>query len=55
MKDSRIQTHSSGGTWRLQAPRRSARSSRGTVRILHTLYPLGVAMAPGETHDPYKD
>ena len=27
----------------------------GTVRILHTLRPLGVAMAPGDTRDPYKD
>ncbi len=26
-----------------------------TVRILHTLTPLGVAMAPGDTRDPYKD
>lgn len=27
----------------------------GTVRILHTLTPLGVAMAPGDVRDPYKD
>jgi tRNA-splicing ligase RtcB len=27
----------------------------GTVRILHTLAPLGVAMAPGDTDDPFKD
>ena len=27
----------------------------GTIRILHTLTPLGVAMAPGDTRDPYKD
>lgn len=27
----------------------------GTVRILHTLTPLGVAMAPGDLRDPYKD
>lgn len=27
----------------------------GTVRVLHTLTPLGVAMASGETVDPYKD
>ncbi|MDP9384825.1 MAG: RtcB family protein [Actinomycetota bacterium] len=27
----------------------------GTVRILHTLRPLGIAMAPGDVHDPYKD
>lgn len=27
----------------------------GTVRVLHTLRPLGVAMAPGGTRDPYKD
>jgi len=27
----------------------------GTVRILHTLRPLGVAMAPGDVQDPYKD
>ena len=26
-----------------------------TVRVLHTLTPLGVAMAPGDTADPYKD
>jgi tRNA-splicing ligase RtcB (3'-phosphate/5'-hydroxy nucleic acid ligase) len=27
----------------------------GTVRILHTLRPLGVAMAGGNEFDPYKD
>lgn len=27
----------------------------GTIKILHTLTPLGVAMAPGDTRDPYKD
>jgi tRNA-splicing ligase RtcB len=27
----------------------------GTVRILHRLIPIGVAMAPAETFDPYKD
>ena len=27
----------------------------GTVRVLHTLTPLGVAMAGADTHDPYKD
>ncbi len=27
----------------------------GTVRVLHTLRPLGVAMAPGDVQDPYKD
>jgi tRNA-splicing ligase RtcB len=27
----------------------------GTVRILHRLIPVGVAMAPAETFDPYKD
>jgi len=27
----------------------------GTVRILHTLTPLGVAMAGADTYDPYKD
>lgn len=27
----------------------------GTVRVLHDLYPVGVAMAPGDTRDPYKD
>jgi tRNA-splicing ligase RtcB len=27
----------------------------GTVRILHELVPLGVAMAPGDIHDPYKE
>ncbi len=26
-----------------------------TVRVLHRLTPLGVAMAPGDTADPYKD
>ncbi|MDX2064348.1 MAG: RtcB family protein [Fimbriimonadaceae bacterium] len=26
-----------------------------TIRIVHTLTPLGVAMADGNTHDPYKD
>jgi tRNA-splicing ligase RtcB (3'-phosphate/5'-hydroxy nucleic acid ligase) len=27
----------------------------GTVRILHHLHPIGVAMAPTETYDPFKD
>ena len=27
----------------------------GTVRILHTLRPIGVAMAGADTFDPYKD
>jgi tRNA-splicing ligase RtcB len=27
----------------------------GTVRILHTLTPMGVAMAGADTYDPYKD
>jgi tRNA-splicing ligase RtcB len=27
----------------------------GTIRILHTLRPLGVAVAPEDTEDPYKD
>jgi tRNA-splicing ligase RtcB (3'-phosphate/5'-hydroxy nucleic acid ligase) len=27
----------------------------GTVRVLHTLTPLGVAMAGADTFDPYKD
>jgi tRNA-splicing ligase RtcB len=27
----------------------------GTVRVLHRLHPIGVAMAPAETFDPYKD
>ena len=26
-----------------------------TIRVVHTLTPLGVAMAPGDTADPYKD
>ena len=26
-----------------------------SVRVVHTLTPLGVAMAPGDTPDPYKD
>jgi tRNA-splicing ligase RtcB len=28
---------------------------RGTVRVRHTLRPLGVAMAGRDVHDPYKD
>ena len=27
----------------------------GTVRVLHRLFPIGVAMASAETFDPYKD
>ena len=27
----------------------------GTVRVLHELAPIGVAMAPADTRDPYKD
>ena len=27
----------------------------GSVRVLHRLHPIGVAMAPAETFDPYKD
>jgi tRNA-splicing ligase RtcB len=26
-----------------------------TIRVLHTLRPIGVAMAGGDTFDPYKD
>lgn len=28
---------------------------RGTINVLHTLRPIGVAMAGKETFDPYKD
>ena len=31
------------------------REHEGTVRILHTLRPLGVAMAGKNTFDPFKD
>jgi tRNA-splicing ligase RtcB len=31
------------------------RAQAGTVKILHTLRPLIVCMAPGNTHDPYRD
>ena len=27
----------------------------GTVRIRHTLTPIGVAMAPADTYDPFMD
>jgi tRNA-splicing ligase RtcB len=27
----------------------------GTIRVLHTLRPIGVAMAGKDTFDPYKD
>jgi len=27
----------------------------GTIRVLHTLHPLGVAMAGRDIVDPYKD
>jgi tRNA-splicing ligase RtcB len=27
----------------------------GTIKVLHELTPIGVAMAPGDVHDPYKD
>jgi len=27
----------------------------GTIRVKHTLRPLGVAMAGGDVYDPYKD
>lgn len=27
----------------------------GTVRVLHELTPIGVAMCPGGVYDPYKD
>ena len=27
----------------------------GTIRVLHTLRPIGVAMAGGDIFDPYKD
>ncbi len=26
-----------------------------TIKVLHRLHPIGVAMAGGETFDPYKD
>lgn len=28
---------------------------RDTIRVLHTLTPVGVAMAGADEHDPYKD
>ena len=28
---------------------------QGTIEILHTLMPIGVAMSPGNCYDPYKD
>jgi tRNA-splicing ligase RtcB (3'-phosphate/5'-hydroxy nucleic acid ligase) len=31
------------------------KAHEGTVRILHTLTPIGVAMCPGGIYDPYKD
>jgi tRNA-splicing ligase RtcB (3'-phosphate/5'-hydroxy nucleic acid ligase) len=31
------------------------RSHEGTIRVLHTLRPLGVAMAGADEFDPYKD
>ena len=31
------------------------KAHEGTIEILHTLTPIGVAMADGRTHDPYKD
>jgi tRNA-splicing ligase RtcB len=31
------------------------RYHEGTIRILHRLHPIGVAMAPAETYDPFKD
>jgi tRNA-splicing ligase RtcB (3'-phosphate/5'-hydroxy nucleic acid ligase) len=31
------------------------RAHEGTIRVLHTLRPLGVAMAPAGEFDPYKD
>ncbi len=27
----------------------------GTIKVLHTLTPLGVAMAGKDVHDPFKD
>jgi tRNA-splicing ligase RtcB len=30
-------------------------AQRGTIEVLHTLRPLVVCMAPGDTEDPYKD
>ena len=38
----------------LQAPVRRPRPHADTVEVLHTLRPLGVAMAGAETFDPYK-
>ena len=41
-----------------RAGRRLARvlaAHEGTIRILHTLTPLGVAMAGPDVRDPYKD
>jgi tRNA-splicing ligase RtcB len=31
------------------------KAHKGTIKILHTLTPIGVAMAPPEVRDPYKD
>ena len=31
------------------------KAHEGTIKILHTLTPIGVAMCPGNCYDPYKD
>ena len=37
------------------ACRTSSPPTRGSIRVKHTLRPLGVAMAGRDVHDPYKD
>ena len=40
---------------RVASDRTPGKAHAGTVRLLHTLRPIGVAMAGPEVVDPYKD
>jgi tRNA-splicing ligase RtcB len=39
----------------LQAPARGARRHEGQIWVLHTLHPIGVAMAAADDYDPDED
>ena len=39
----------------LQGPEQVLAAHAGTIKVLHTLRPIGVAMAGKETFDPYRD
>lgn len=58
MKDARIELRGAGADEAPQAYKRLTdvlAAHQGTIRVLHELKPIGVAMAGSDVYDPYKD